>query len=204
MGTATKVLIPVVIIAAGVAAYFAMHEAPTTMDAPQSQDTGSNSAMNAPMAGNKNDTAPIIDNSVPESDEAGLSELEAMASAQEKKKQEEEIELNEETGELLIKDPVTGEVVFKTIVDKELIPLTKQSLELEMPGDLPESAFANDNFVPVNKEPPVAVYPPETAGQAPDQVIIQDGDDVRVIDVPQDAKDLKIIEEIPDEDGDNH
>jgi len=118
MGTATKVLIPVVIIAAGVAAYFAMHEAPTTMDAPQSQDTGSNSAMNAPMAGNKNDTAPIIDNSVPESDEAGLSELEAMASAQEKKKQEEEIELNEETGELLIKDPVTCEVVFKTIVDK--------------------------------------------------------------------------------------
>ncbi|MCG8464237.1 MAG: hypothetical protein MI750_05215 [Xanthomonadales bacterium] len=202
MGTATKVIIPVVIIAAGVAAYFAFNKSPT-METEPSHNAGSTAPMSAPMA-EQNNNKPIIDNSVPESDEAGLSELEALGQTQQKQKREEEIELNEETGELLIKDPVTGEVVFKTIVDKELIPLTKQSLDLQMPGDLPESAFANDTFVPANQEAPVSVYPPESADQAPEQVILKDGDDVQVIDVPQDAQDLKIIEEIPDEDQDNH
>lgn len=154
-----------------------------------------------PASGSQLSRQSRTDLSRPISDEEGLAELEKLAqAAEEEEKLEEEIYLNEETGELIIKDPVTGKVVFTTIVEKELIPLTKQGLELEIPADLPEEAFADQPNAQA-AEPAVSVYPPEESGQVPEQVILKDGDDVKVIDVPQDAKDLKFVSSVPEDDS---
>lgn len=195
MSTVWKLVIVIFLIVAAYFGYqhFANPSDVATVVAEENQPpsvTGAQTSTQTPSAAPERQQAPRVS-----PQQGDLAELEALANKEEEKKKiEEKVTLNEETGELIVSDPITGEVIFRTIVEPELIPLTKQNLELDFVTEVPD-----DPEQPV-KEETVSVYPPESSGQAPEQVVINTGDDYEIIDVPEDSKALQFVESIPDDD----
>lgn len=195
MSTVWKLVIVIFLI---IAAYFGYQHfanpsdiaAVVTEENQPSRVTGAQTSTQTTSAAPERKQAPK-----PSQQQGDLAELEALANKEdEKKKIEEKVTLNEETGELIVSDPITGEVIFRTIVEPELIPLTKQNLELDFVTEVP------DDPEQPTKEETVSVYPPESSGQVPEQVVINTGGDYEIIDVPEDAKALQFVESIPDDD----
>lgn len=99
---------------------------------------------------------------------------------------EEEIVLNKETGQLVIKDPETGEVLMETFIDEELIHL----VDLEA-LDMPQFMVDKEALKAQAEQEVISVYSEESADQAPEQLLIKEGDGYEAIPIdPNDQIDI--------------